>query len=732
MDKSETAKKLFFDGINCIQNNEYKEAEENFLNSLELVPDRYSVLDNLAVARMSLGKYVEARQSAQQSIKINPNNPVSWQNLGLVELAEGKIEKGNICFDEAIKLDPLFAQPLNNKAIALSLLNLDEQAIACCDQAIKIKNDFFEALNNKGDILKKMKRYSEAINTYELSIKIKKNSPAAYHKKADILFELKRYEEALALYDQAIAIDKDYVPALCNKSLILEKMERYAESLEICNNGITIDSSHPELWVNKSLILFKLKNFNESIEAANTALVIKENFSEAWNNKALSLVGLKNYEEAIICYDKAIELNPKSAEFLFNKANCLYFLKRYEDSITYSNKIIKLNPEFAKGYLAKGQVLSKLDKIDEAITSFNIGLKKDPDNKEGWNNLGLVYHQAGLLSKNNKNFSLAKQSFDQALKLKSDYYESYFNKSLTQLTIGEFKDGWKNYECRLKISKDNSEISRFSLLPPADSFEKIKGKTVIVWSEQGLGDSIQFCRFIPKLSKLCQKIIFEVPDKLTNLMSNQFNCEILKKGSAFVAKIDYQIAIASLPLLFNADINNISINNGAYLKTIKNKNDEWKKKLNLTNNKPNIGITFSGNPDYAGDEYRSTTLSSFLPLVGKANLFLLQKEIKQKDNDFLMQHPEIKFIGNDISDFEDLASVIENMDYVITTDTSIPHLSGAIGKKTYLLLSYIADWRWLTDVDYTPWYSSVVLVRKNNISDSWESLFKKIIKELKI
>ena len=126
MDKSETAKKLFFDGINCIQNNEYKEAEEFFLNSLKLVPDRYSVLDNLAVARMSLGKYVEARQSAQQSIKLNPNNPVSWQNLGLVELAEGKIEKGIICFDEAIKLDPLFAQPLNNKAIALSLLNLDE------------------------------------------------------------------------------------------------------------------------------------------------------------------------------------------------------------------------------------------------------------------------------------------------------------------------------------------------------------------------------------------------------------------------------------------------------------------------------------------------------------------------------------------------------------------------------------------------------------------------------
>jgi ADP-heptose:LPS heptosyltransferase len=215
-------------------------------------------------------------------------------------------------------------------------------------------------------------------------------------------------------------------------------------------------------------------------------------------------------------------------------------------------------------------------------------------------------------------------------------------------------------------------------------------------------------------------------------MSNQFNCEILKKGSAFVAKIDYQIAIASLPLLFNADINNISINNSAYLKTIKNKNEEWKKKLNLTNDKPNIGITFSGNPDYAGDQYRSTTLSSFLPLVGKANLFLLQKEIKQKDNDFLMQHPEIKFIGNDINDFEDLASVIENMDYVITTDTSIPHLSGAIGKKTYLLLSSIADWRWLIDVDYTPWYSSVVLVRKKNISDSWESLFKNIIKELKI
>jgi len=732
MDKSEKAKQLFFDGINLVHNQNFEDAEKKFLESLELVANKYSVLDNLTVVRITLNKNEKARESAQQSIKLNPTNPVAWQNLGLVELAEDKIKEAILCFDQCIKLDPLFVGPLNNKAICLSSLNLDEQAIECCDKAIKIKSDFFEALNNKGDILKKLKKFSEAISAYEQSILIKKDHPVAYKKKADLLCDLKRYEEAVLLYDQSINIKKDSADAWGNKSLALEKMERYQEALQVCIEAIKINDNLPELWINKSLMLLNLKNFKEAIDAVNIAILKNENFAEAWNNKGLALVGLKNYEEAIFCYDKAIKLSPSNNDFLLNKSQCLYFLKKYEEAINESNKMIALNPDYAKAYLSKAQSLTKLNKIDEAITNFHTGLKKDPENVEGQNNLGLAYYNAAFIKKDNKFFSLAKEAFDQTLKLKPTYYESYYNKSLVQLTLGEFHEGWKNYEYRLKVKKDNSQVLRFDSLPLASNLEIIKDKVVIVWSEQGLGDAVQFCRFIPKISQLCKKVIFEVPKILTKLMSDQFNCEIVEKGSAFTAKIDYQIAMVSLPGLFNTNIDNIPFKQDPYIKTVKNKNLEWKKKLNLTYDKPNIGIAFSGNADYSNDQHRSTSLNSFFPLIGKANIFLLQKDIKQKDDDFLKQYPEIKFIGKDIDDFEDLASVIENMDYVISTDTSIPHLSAALGKKTYLLLSSLPDWRWLSDINYSPWYSSMNVIRKNNIFESWEDILKKIIKDLGI
>jgi tetratricopeptide (TPR) repeat protein len=732
MDKGEKAKQLFFEGVNCINNQNFEDAERNFLDSLELVPNKFSVLDNLAVVYMALDKYLEAREIAQKSIKINPKNPISLQNLGLIELNDDKFEEANTLFDEAIKIDPLYYQAINNKAIALTLLNLDEEAIKCCDSAIKINNNFIEAWNNKGDILKKIKRYPEAIDAYEQSIKIKKDGYISYRKKGDLLYQLKRYEESILTYDQALQVEKDRVDVWCNKSLALEKLNRYTESLEACNEGIKVNSNYPELWINKSLILCNLKDFQESLDAINVALLLAPNNPEALNNKALALQGLKKYDEQLICHEKSIELRPDVPDFVFNKANCLFFLNRYEDSLDCANKLIKKYPDYGKGYLSKAQTLGRLGAREESIINFNIGLEKEPKHIEGWNNLGLMHHETALVNKDNTKFSLAKKCYDQAIKIKPSFYEPYFNKSLTELIAGDFKEGWKNYEYRLKIKKDNNQTFRFISLPRIDDLEKIKDKTVMIWSEQGLGDSIQFCRFIHKISELCKNVIFEVPRALVKLMSNQFNCQVIEKASTLFANINYQMPIASLPGLFNTDINNIPFKDSPYLKTNKNKNEEWKKKLNLTYDKPNIGITFSGNSEYSWDRYRSGSLSAFLPLVGKANIFILQKKINDKDNSFLKKYLEIKFIGKDIDDFEDLASVIQNMDFTISTDTSIPHLSAALGKKTYLLLSQLADWRWLLNINYSPWYSSMVVVRKSNISESWENLVKNLIKDLGI
>ena len=219
-------------------------------------------------------------------------------------------------------------------------------------------------------------------------------------------------------------------------------------------------------------------------------------------------------------------------------------------------------------------------------------------------------------------------------------------------------------------------------------------------------------------------------------MSRQFNCTINETGKGLVKNnFDFQVPLLSLPLLFNTDLNSIPYNE-AYLKTSKNKDNEWLHKLKLTKKKLNIAITFAGNPNYVADSERSANLEIFHPLVDKANLFLIQKDIKKEDEIFLKKYPQIKFIGKDIDNFDDLASVIQNMDFVISTDTSIPHLAAAIGKKVFILLGRITDWRWMLNSGKSPWYSSATLLRKKynpkTKIDDWSDAFEAIMKEFKI
>jgi hypothetical protein len=258
----------------------------------------------------------------------------------------------------------------------------------------------------------------------------------------------------------------------------------------------------------------------------------------------------------------------------------------------------------------------------------------------------------------------------------------------------------------------------------------------LIWSEQGLGDSIQFCRYIYKILDLGAKVTFDIPKTLTAFISRQFNCTINETGNGLVKdNFDFQIPLLSLPMLFNTNINDIPFSN-TYLKTSKNKDIEWFKKLKLTKQKLNIAISCAGNPKYVADSERSANLEIFYPLINKANLFLVQKEIKIEDEIFLKKYPQINFIGKDIDNFDDLASVIENMDLVISVDTSISHLAAAIGKKVFILLSRISDWRWMLDSGTSPWYNSVTLLRKKSNpktkTEDWSDAFETIIKEFKI
>ena len=693
----EIAKQLFADGLNLIQNNEFEQAEKKFLKSLELIPDRESVLNNLSSAQIKLKKYQDAKKSSARVVELNKNNAVAWMNLGVIEQELNNYESSINYFNKAIEIDPLYFHAYNNKGILLCEIGQYQGAIINFDKALELQPDLLEATLNKADAFKELKNFNEALKCIDTALKIKNLAPEIWAKKGDILHNMKRYDEAIQAYDQAIKLNKNYAEAFCNKGFTLFTIEKYEESIAVCNKALEIKKIFPEAWVNIAVSYIGLKKYELALDYCEKALAVSENFIEALNSKGLCLFNLKRYDEANKLFDKILKIRKNFPEAMENKANTLHALKEYDEALT----------------------------LYEAI-----GTKKDYH--KVLNNKGLLLHALGHI-KDIKYFNLAKDCYDQAIKIKSDFADAYWNKSLTQLTLGEFVGGWENYEYRFKLENAKSQ---FIIIPRLESLKNIANKRVLIWSEQGLGDSIQFCRYIYKIIDLGAKVTFDISKTLTALMSRQFNCNINETGQGLVQKdFDFQIPLLSLPMLFNTDLNDIPFGD-SYLKTSKNKDVEWSNKLKLTKKKLNIAITFAGNPNYVADSERSANLEIFLPLVDKANLFLIQKEIKAEDELFLKKYPQINFIGKDIDNFDDLASVMQNMDLVISTDTSIPHLAAAIGKRVFILLGRITDWRWMLNSETSPWYSSATLLRKKfnpkSKTEDWSHAFEAIMKEFKI
>jgi len=697
MSDIEIAKQLFTDGLNLIQNKEFEQAEKKFLKSLELIPDRESVLNNLSSAQIKLGKYQDAKKSATRVVELNKNNAVAWMNLGVIEQELDNFETSVNCFNKAIQTDPLYFHAYNNKGILLCEFGKYQEAIINFDKSLELQPNLVEAILNKADAFKELKNFDEALKCIDAALKIKNLAPEIWAKKGDILHNMKRYDEAIQAYDQAIKLNKNYAEALCNKGFTLFTIERYEESIAVCNKALEIKKIFPEAWVNIAVSYIGLKKYELALEYCEKALAVSENFIEALNSKGLCLFNLKKYEQANELFDKILKIRKDFPEAMENKANTLYALKEYDEALT----------------------------LYEAIET-----KKDYH--KVLNNKGLLLHSLGHI-KDKKYFELAKDCYDKAIKIKSDFADAYWNKSLTQLTLGEFAEGWKNYEYRFKIENAKPQ---FVDIPRLKNLKDLANKRILIWSEQGLGDSIQFCRYIYKILDLGAKITFDTSKSLMALMSRQFNCAINERGKGLIKNnFDFQIPLLSLPLLFNTNLSSIPFNS-SYLKTSKEKDTEWLDKLKLNKQKLNIAITFAGNPDYVADSERSASLEIFYPLVDKANLFLIQKDIRKEDEIFLKKYPQIKFIGKDIDNFDDLASVIQNMDFVISTDTSIPHLAAALGKKVFILLGRITDWRWMLNSETSPWYSSATLLRKKfnpkSKTHDWSQAFEAIMKEFKI
>jgi len=535
--------------------------------------------------------------------------------------------------------------------------------------------------------------------------------------------EVEDFSQAENNFKKSLELIPDRASTLTNLSVAQLRLKKYPEAKATAQKAILVGSDNSEAYLNLGLIEKELKNYDAALKFFDKAISLSPNYYETFSNKGNVLNELKRYDEAIAHYDKALSLKPDYAEGWSNKGNTLNELRRYDEAIAHYDKALSLKPDYAEGWSNKGNTLNELKRYIEAISHYDKALSLKPDYHNALTNKGVTLHEL-------KRYDEAIAHYDKALSLKPEYHDASWNKSLCLLLQGDFENGLQLYESRWTAEKV-SEIAdkRFFDRPAWLGAESLQDKTILLYGEQGLGDFIQFCRYVKLVADLGAKVILEVPKTLEELMQSLGGLsELVIRGNK-LPFFDYQCPLMSLPLVFKTSISNIPACHH-YLTSNVNKKAEWNFRLG-EKKKKRIGLVWSSTSGFKGDSKRSLMLEDFvraLPIEG-FEYICLQKELKERDKEFFEAYRNIRFFGSELESFTDTAGLIENLDLVVSTCTSIPHLSAALGKETWILLSHVPDWRWLLDREDSPWYPSVRLYRQTSIGN-WSGVLDRVKSDL--
>ena len=568
-------------------------------------------------------------------------------------------------------------------------------------------------INQAFDYIKTQK-YHEAIRLLKQLIKIDPKSFSINYGLGLAFGHIKKHQDAREYFAKAIKIDKRNYYALFNMACALSELGKNNEAIYYHKLALQIEPFNAEAWISYGKSLYLLGSLEESLFSYKQALKISPTSPEIFLNIGLVLAKQDKHQEAINAYDEALKIREDFIEVLFNKSNSMIELLKEEEAIKILEKILKIDSKHANSLANKGILLNKFSKYTQSIDYFLGAININQELKEAHSGLG-----ESMLYLNRNHEALI--AFDKAIEIDPSFSSAYLNKAFSYLVMGEFKKGWLFYEYRWK-TKDPAAYLH-PQLPQLKTLKGISDKCILVWAEQGLGDTLQFSRYISLLQDRGADIIFEVQPSLFGLFSSQEWCSVIARGNPF-RKPDYQTPLLSLPLLFETDLASIPSCN-TVLKTNADRVAKFHKTLSLGKDRLNIGLACSGNSEHKNDRNRTMPLHHIAPLLPLANVFLIQKEVRASDLEFLGDHPEIHFMGAELYDFEDTAAVVQNMDLIISVDTSLAHLAGSLGKKLLVLLPWAPEWRWLLNRQDSPWYPSATLLRQPSMGD-WGAVIEKV------
>lgn len=597
--------------------------------------------------------------------------------------------------------------------------------------------------------------------------------------KAQQLHQAGRWQEAERLYVQALEQSPGETTGLHLLGLLHAETGREDTAAQLLTAAIGIEGPSSHLCRNLGIILERQGKLEASIACYRQALTSQPEATDVWVRLAELLGAAGRFGEAAQAWRRAVETGRDPVEsqipWRLAWARALALAGDRESARELLERILRIDPAHIPARYDLGVVLMQLDRVPQAVGEFQRVVASDPCHGEAQNNLGVLLqslgqadqarghyaasleacpdataprYNLGTLLQELGEFDLAIRELRHVLDLDAEHEGAWTNLSncllslgdpggalecagralaiapghraaswnagLAHLTTGQLLDGWSGYEARFDLP---GGARRRPFPMPLWRGEPLAGRTILVYAEQGLGDTLHFCRYLPKLAERGAHVIFECPAKLLRVLETlQPGPELLVTPVDPIPFADYHVPLLSLPGLFETTITSIPAF-PSYLAGSRDAQVQWRERLAPLRPRKVIGFVSQGNPKYKNDRNRSIPFRAWEPLRSLPGVALVNLQFG------VTAPPELADLdlGPELGDFADTAALVEELDLVITVDTSMVHLAGALGKETWLLLPYAADWRWLRGRSDSPWYPSVRIFRQSRAGD-WQSV----------
>jgi Flp pilus assembly protein TadD len=657
---------------------------------------------------------------------LGPDQAPIHTDLGIALAAQGRLNEAEGRFRRVVQLRPDDAAAHNHLGAVLAALERWDEAIAHYRRAIQLQPEFAEAHSNLAEALRGQGRFEEALHAYQRALQPqgKGGSAETHFGLANTYRLLDRRAEAALHYRRTLALRPETVEAQSGLAAVLTADGRPDEALVTARQALrNLGHAPADTCFELATTFLRLGWFDEAVAGYRRALALRPDDPDILNNLGTALWELGRLEEAEAHYRRALGLRGGDAEILNNLGNALREQGRLDEAVACYRRALQLRDDSPETLSNLGVVLTSLGTLEEAEASLRRAIALRTDWAVARDNLATVLLRQGKLD-------AALAGYEDALRLEPDHAEAHRNRAMAWLHRGEYARGWLEYEWRLKCRGRPA----VDFPQPRWQGEDLAGRTILLHAEQGLGDTLQFVRYAPLVQSRGGIVLLLCPQPLVALLARTPGIDRVIAAGSPLPRFDVHAPLMSLPLILGTTAEAGIPAQVPYLLADPEAVERARRALEDFSGF-RIGIAWQGNPRQRSDRQRSFPLAALAPLarVEGVHLISLQKGAGTEQRAALDGRFRVTVLDGweqePGGDFHDTAAILRNLDLVVTPCSALAHLAGGLGVCTWTALAWMADWRWLSDRDDSPWYRTMRLFRQRRPGD-WGEVFERMAQAL--